>query len=84
VKHIGNSSENMLLYSTITTRYRMATETANTAKSNAVRIGEDKMKRAAKVARKLAVKQDKRVPVLMAIDLALENGLGKLERELGI
>lgn len=62
----------------------MATETAKKQNSNAVRIGRDKMERAARVARKVAAKEDRDVSIASVIDEILDNGLTKEERKLGI
>jgi hypothetical protein len=62
----------------------MATETATQGKSNAVRIQQDKLKRAARVARKEAVVKDEDVSIASVVDEILEEGLAKRERKFGI
>jgi hypothetical protein len=62
----------------------MATETAKKGKSNAVRIQQDKMERAGRVARRVAAIEDKKVSAASLVDEILDEGLSKRERKLGI
>jgi hypothetical protein len=62
----------------------MTTEVQNKQDSNAVRIQQDKMKRAARVARRVAADKDQKVSVASVVDEILEEGLAKRERKLGI
>jgi hypothetical protein len=62
----------------------MPTETQNKPISNAVRIGRDKMERAARIARKQAADRDEKVSMSSVVDEILEEGLTKREKKLGL